>query len=271
MESALTNEIGKAIVSGYQTGIRHLKELLYPAKCLKCGIYIKPEHGLPESVEACFCDHCLLAGGVYHIQIPYCSKCGIQFPKTHQDSHVCGTCIKTPLVLEKIRAAVEYKGVVKDAIPLFKYHSKLSLLKGFEQLMFQTFLNHFEKDRIDLIIPVPLHRAKLKQRGFNQAFMLIRNFKKQYRQHFGCLPAWDIDIHSIGRKKNTASQTGFDLDQRKHNLKNAFFIAGPEKIEGRSILLIDDVLTTGATCNEAAGLLLKTGARKVQALVLARA
>lgn len=265
-----TIKVKQFIACVIKTCAHHLKEFLYPMKCLKCGIYMEPAQAVPETLDTCFCDHCISAG-FYPIERPFCSKCGIQLPKSHIDNHVCGTCLTTPLNLEKIRATAEYKGIIKEAIPLFKYHSKLSLATVFEALLFETFLTHFATDRIDLIIPIPLHRAKLRRRGFNQAFMLVRNFKEQYHRHFNSSPEWDIDIHAIDRKKDTASQTGFDVDQRRNNLKNAFCVTEREKIKDRSILLVDDVLTTGSTCNEAASLLLKKGAKKVQALVLARA
>jgi len=183
---------------------------------------------------------------------------------------MCETCLKKPLHLGRVRAALEYKGIIKDAIPLFKYHSKLSLAKVFERLLFQSFLRYFESCLIDLIMPIPLHKKKLRKRGFNQAFFLIRNFVKLYQKTFEKKPFWRIDTRSLVRRKNTDSQTGFDIDQRNSNLKNAFAVVNPEAIEKKHILLIDDVFTTGATCNEAAKTLLKQGAADVDALVLAR-
>ncbi len=248
-----------------------LETLLYPPKCLKCKTYMDAETVMPYALESCFCDPCLSAG-FHRIAQPYCVKCGIQLPAGHLENHVCGNCLKTPLKLEKIRAVSEYSGIIKEAVPLFKYQSKLSLAKVFERLLFQTFLDHFhEKTPVDLIMPIPLHLTKLRQRGFNQAYLMARNFKQLYLRHFGIAPGWDIDIHSMIRKKKTKSQTGFDMDQRKTNLKHAFSITDREKINNQSVLLVDDVLTTGATCNEAAALLLESGAANVHALVLARA
>jgi len=260
-------------VSALKNTIRIFEQLLYPLKCLKCGVYIDPDTVEPRTMEACFCDHCM-GLGFYPIDTPFCIKCGVQFHQItaagSDENHMCEACLKAPLKLDRVRAAVAYKGIVKDAIPLFKYHSKLSLAKVFERLLFQTFLRYYSTSRIDLILPVPLHRKKLMERGFNQAYLMIRNFINIYQKIYQHPPQWDIDITSLARVKKTEPQTGFDIEQRKKNLKKAFQVVNKKAIENKNILLIDDVFTTGATGNEAAMELLKNGAKKVEALVLAR-
>jgi len=253
----------------FKKTLRFFESLLYPLKCLKCGVYIDPDQVEPHTMEACFCDPCRSLG-FSPIESPFCTKCGIQFQTDAGENHVCESCLKTPLMLDHVRAAAEYKGIIKDAIPLFKYHSKLSVAKVFEYLLFETFLCHYAQSPIDLIIPIPLHSQKLRKRGFNQAFLLVRNFVAQYQRTFGQPPGWKIDAHSLERIKKTQPQTGFDVNQRKANLKNAFKVVNQNAIVHKHILLIDDVFTTGATCNEAARTLLKHGAKKVDALVLAR-
>ena len=257
------------IFSVFKNTVRIFEQLLYPLKCLKCGVYIDPDLVEPHTMEACFCDHCMTTG-FYPIEPPFCIRCGAKFHNSFNENHVCGVCLKTPLKLDRVRGVVEYKGIIKDAVPFFKYHSKLSTAKVFERLLFQTYLHHYAGSRIDLIMPVPLHKIKLRDRGFNQAFLIIRNFVKLYQHHLGQSPSWKIDAVSLARIKKTKPQTGFDIEQRKNNLKNAFHVIHPEKIKNKNILLIDDVFTTGATCNEAALELLKQGAAKVDALVLAR-
>ncbi|MCG8643279.1 MAG: ComF family protein [Desulfobacterales bacterium] len=247
-----------------------LKQILYPAKCLKCNVYMTPKQTRKPLPEDSFCPVCL-ADGWDGIDPPYCILCGIQLPGAAAPNHVCGPCLKTPLNMGKVRAAVEYKGLAKDAISLFKYHSKLSLCRLFESMMFQTFARHFDPLQIDLLMPVPLHPKKLKHRGFNQAYLLVRSFEKMSVQQNGCPPSWRIDLNSLERRKETRSQTGLDIGLRKKNLKGAFHLRDESRIKGKTILLIDDVLTTGATCNEAARLLLAKGAQRVDALVLARA
>jgi len=250
--------------------VRMMVSLLFPKKCLKCGVYMEEDEHPPQTLGACFCGHCMKEG-VYPVIPPFCISCGIRFHNSFNDNHVCGSCLKTPLELGQVRATAEYKGIVKDGIQLLKYHSKPAVAKTLEHLMFQTFLDYYANLPIDLIIPMPLHRTKMRKRGFNQAYYLSRNFKKLYRLTFHCLPDWDMDMDSLVRIKKTLPQTGFDIEERKKNLKNAFKIVQESRIRGKYILLIDDVFTTGATCNEAAKELLRHGAARVDALVLARA
>jgi ComF family protein len=249
--------------------IRMLEALLFPKKCLKCGIYMEEDGVHPHTLESCFCGHCMKEG-VHPITPPFCISCGIRFHNSFNENPVCGVCLKKPLKLGQVRAVAEYKGIIQDGIQLFKYHSKLSIAKTFEHLLFQTFLQHYDKLPIDLIMPMPLHRAKMRKRGFNQAYFLSRNFKKLYQHSFHRLPSWDMDMDSLVRIKKTLPQTGFDIEERKRNLKNAFKIIREDRIKAKHILLVDDVFTTGATCNEAAKELLKKGAKRVDALVLAR-
>lgn len=245
--------------------IRMVEALLFPKKCLKCGIYLE-EDGR-QTLESCFCDACGKEG-FFPIVPPFCASCGIRFQTG--ETHVCGACLKTPLSLGQVRASAEYKGIVRDAIQLFKYHSKLAMAKPLEYLLFETFLQYYKNLPIDLLIPMPLHKSKMRKRGFNQAYLLSRNFKKLYYQKFCRLPFWDMDLESLVRIKKTESQTGFDIEERKKNVKGAFKIVLEDRIKGKHILLVDDVFTTGATCNEAAEELLRHGAERVNALVLAR-
>ena len=263
----------KHSISIIKNSIRLFEQLVYPLKCLKCGIYIDPDKVKPNTMEACFCEHCMDLG-FFPIDSPFCTKCGVRFHQViasgFNENHVCETCLKKPFRLDRVRAAAEYKGITKDAIQLFKYHSKLSVAKVFERLLFQAFLRHFTGSGIDLIMPVPLHKLKLRERGFNQAYMMIRNFIKYYQKTYNQPPQWKIDIASLARVKKTKPQTGFDIKQRKNNLKEAFQVVNKKTILNKNILLIDDVFTTGATCNEAARALLEQGAKKVEALVMAR-
>lgn len=254
----------------FKNCIRLLDLFLYPLKCLKCGKYIDPDFVKPDTIEACFCKLCM-ASGFYKLDNTFfCLECGVKFDNIFTEDHVCEACLKTPLNLNQVRAALEYKGITKDAIVLFKYYSKLSIAKVFEHLLFQAFIRYYSESCIDLIMPVPLHKKRLKQRGFNQAYLMIRNFNKLYQLINKQAPQWNVDVFSFARTKNTKTQTGFDVEQRKNNLKDAFKVINKKAVLNKHILLVDDVFTTGATCNEAAKELLKHNAKKVDALVLAR-
>lgn len=257
----------------------YFEQLLYPLKCLKCGQFIDPEIAGENTLEACFCENCMEAG-VYVLAPPFCVKCGRKFGKSSEvvshgsddnENHICGSCLKNSFKIERVRAVFEYKGILKDAVPLYKYSSKLAAAKPFELLLFQAFMRWFADSGVQIIMPIPLHISKLRKRGFNQAYMMVRNFKKLYKKENGSEPFWEIDVKSFKRIKKTDPQTGFDIEQRKTNLRNAFDVVDEKKIKDKHILLIDDVFTTGSTCNEAAKQLLEKGAERVDALVLARA
>ena len=186
-------------------------------------------------------------------------------------NHLCPSCIEDPLALDFVRAAFEYKGVIRKGIGLFKYQAKQSLARPFEHYLFNAFKTHFNVDDFHLILPIPLHLSKVRKRGFNQAYFLVRNFSGLYRSAFDRNPSWTINIDTLVRVRATVSQTGLDHSERRKNLNQAFSCRHPSKVERKNILLVDDVYTTGATCNAAAKTLIRAGAARVSALVLARA
>lgn len=247
--------------------LRGFSELLFPDKCAKCGRYI--DKGPVASLSDHFCRKCAKQGWG-PLEPPWCKLCGLPLPKI-SGANVCEACLRKPLRLGKIRAAAEYKGLMREAIHLFKYHSKLSLAKSLEEMIRNVYESHFASMNYDLLIPMPLHKKRLRQRGFNQAYILIRNLEKSVRVSTGSPPEWHVCLQGLVRSKKTAPQTGYNAAQRRRNLKNAFRVKDKKAIENRRILLVDDVITTGTTCNEAAKELLKNGAERVDAMVLARA
>lgn len=240
--------------------------LVFPDKCLKCGRYTKQNTDHPLSV--CFCPTCL-GQALPVFEPPFCPACGRCFESG--PDHLCGACLETPMAMQAVRAAFMYKDIIQNALGLFKYQSKLSLARPFERHLFQAFATYFDMTNFHLILPVPLHGSKAKKRGFNQSYLLVRNFPRLYRNAYGRSAPWRIDIGGLARVRATVSQTGLDHKARKKNLTQAFDCPKPALIKGKNILLVDDVFTTGATCNAAAQTLMAAGAAGVSALVLARA
>jgi ComF family protein len=240
--------------------------LIFPDKCLGCGKYIKNTTDNPLSV--CFCHTCL-GQALPVFDHPFCAACGRCFESG--PDHLCGACLETPMAMQRVRAAFMYKDVIQKALGLFKYQSKLSLARPFERHLFHAFATHFDMDSFDLILPIPLHGSKAKKRGFNQSYFLVRHFPRLYRDAYDRPAPWRIDIGGLTRVRATVSQTGLDHQARKKNLTQAFACPDPALVKGKNILLVDDVLTTGATCDAAAQTLLDAGAAGVSALVLARA
>ncbi len=240
--------------------------LIFPDRCMKCGTYITRDCQMPLS--ACFCPSCL-DSPLPFFGTPFCPVCGRIFDAG--TDHLCSSCLERRPVTKSVRAAFEYKGVIRDGIGLLKYQAKQSLALPFEYYLFSAFESYYDMDDVHLILPVPLHRSKAKKRGFNQSYFLVRNFPRLFKKKFGHNPFWAIDIHSLVRVRATVSQTGLDYSERRENLNKAFSCHHPSKVEGKNILLVDDVYTTGATCNAAAKILIRAGAARVSALVLARA
>ena len=185
-------------------------------------------------------------------------------------NHLCGNCIQTPPSCRTIRAAGIYNGALKSAIHDFKYKKKEHLARPLGQLLFSSLVQYFDIRIIDCIIPVPLHHSRLKQRGFNQAHMLINHWPALFNK-MDPEQSVHTDYKTLVRKRKTMSQTGLGKKKRKQNVKGAFAVIDQSEVYGKHLLLIDDVYTTGSTSNECAKTLIAGGAASVSVLALARA
>jgi ComF family protein len=155
-----------------------------------------------------------------------------------------------------------YEGVIKELIHAFKYQGKDYLGAVLSRLMVE-FIEDYNVpvDLLDLIIPIPLHKTRLREREFNQAGILSNHIAHQFNKKVA---------HGILRRlRNTQTQTELETEQRLLNVKDSFAVTKSQDIKGKKILLIDDVLTTGATSSEAAYALKNAGANIVFVLTLA--
>ena len=249
---------------------RALLDAVFPAKCLACGSFFRP--GLPGvqdlskrsrfeiSLGGYLCASCLAA--CRPVQSPMCPVCGLMFESRQGEDHLCGSCISHVPVFGKARACGVYEKSFRSLIHLLKYRSRMQLVRPFSELLLETFQRHWAENEVDLAVPVPLHSKRLRQRGFNQAFVLVRTWKRQL--------GLDIDESALKRVRMTAPQTGLGKKSRLENLKGAFAVGNANRISGKRVLLIDDVYTTGTTADACVGALLKAGAGRVDVLTLAR-
>lgn len=242
---------------------------IFPPKCLVCGTHyawqplvskLGTDH-VSDVTAPYFCESC--RKGFSPIASPYCSKCGLPFVSREGEDHTCSGCLLERRYFRKARAFGVYEGNLMEAIHLFKYGKKTSLSQPLSALARETFFQFWDSNSIDLVISVPLHMKRLRERGFNQAHLLVRRWAK-----YEGIP---LDGLTLSRRQWTEPQTNLSRAKRQKNIKGAFSVRHPEKIKDQKILLVDDVYTTGATVNECARVLTKAGAEFVDVLTLARA
>lgn len=245
-------------------------DAIFPPKCLICSAYRDSRQASVGSDASCsisdltasyFCESC--RKDLTPIASPFCSRCGLPFVSREGESHTCSECLLEKRYFRRARSFGVYDGSLMEAIHLLKYRKKSLLSRPLSTLARETFFQFWDVGGIDLLVSVPLHVKRLRERGFNQAHLLIRRWARQD----GIL----LDGLTLIRSRWTEPQTTLSRTERRKNIKGAFSLRHPEKIKGRKVLLVDDVYTTGATVNECARVLMKAGAEFVDVLTLARA
>lgn len=193
-----------------------------------------------------------------------CTRCGYGFPSTNIQSAtpLCGGCRRSLFLFDFARAYSPFEDPLKEIIHQFKYRSHASLAKPLAGLLLSVYQANLKELSADLIIPVPLHKSRERERGFNQAFELARQFSRVAR-----IP---LPTELLVRTRPTKVQAGLSRRERRINLKGAFEVSRSGMIKDKTLLLIDDVFTTGATLNECAKILKEHGARRINVLTLAR-
>ena len=232
---------------------RAVLDLCFPPACLGCATR------LLDSGGPLFCATCLAA--IELIREPLCPGCGRGFTKAAGTNHLCSRCLKTPRHFSTARAVVYYDEPVAGVLHGFKYHGKTCGLASLGFLK-QALPELDALADVDLIIPVPLHVKRLRQRGFNQALELARVLFPAHRAR--------IDPLVLARCRWTVPQTGLSGKARRQNLASAFRVNRPARVAGKTVLLVDDIFTTGTTLNECARVLRLAGALEVRAFTLAR-
>ena len=185
-------------------------------------------------------------------------------PSDRPGSYICSRCYATlPWYDEFAKSAFAYLSPVAELVNIYKFNGATYLTEDFAAALEQSFRKKHEAAAVDVVVPVPLHRNRLSERGYNQAGLLAGAFARR----LGRL----CDETSLVKIRDTEHQSRSTGDERRANLKGAFRVVRPSRIRGRTVVLIDDVMTTGATTDEYAQALLAGGAYRVIPFTLAKA
>ncbi len=249
-------------------------EAIFPVKCMGCGIFFHPaEYKRAALIDADLtvvkpfvCSKCI--EGFLPVRSPMCVRCGEVFQTSEGEDHLCENCIKTSRAFHLARSFGTYDQTLMTLIHRFKYGGKIQLAKPLAMLLLSAFIRFWENIRIDVIVPVPLHVKRFRKRGFNQAYLLVKDWERIVPIGI-TVPPVVKDV--LLRNRWTAPQTGLGRKERTTNIKNAFSVINKSVIVDNKILLVDDVYTTGATAEACTDILLRAGARQVDVLTLARA
>jgi len=236
--------------------IHKIIDFIFPPQCYICKEMLHGENGL--------CFKCI--SKINFITNPKCYYCGRPFEfklsQNEKSKHLlCAKCLTKKPKFDRCISAVRYDNISKKLILPFKHNDKTQLANLMGKIMFNTGKELLKET--DIIIPIPIHFTRLLKRKYNQASLIGNIISKLSKK--------EIQHNNLVRIVATKSQGHLNQEQRKQNIHNAFTVRNPKNIKGKTILLIDDVYTTGVTANECAKTLKKHGAKKVFVLTFAHA
>ncbi len=238
--------------------MRIILDFILPPHCSVCEASTA-KAPIPWVCQACWDD-------IAYLEPPVCYQCGEPFAAPPEGiaspMHRCGKCLLQPPAFDRARAVGVYRGALRQIIHTMKYQSIYGLTRPLAGLLQQQFSAHWTECPPDILVPVPLHRRRLRQREFDQALALARYLSRAVGVPF--------EAEALVRQRDTKSQVGLNYTERDQNVRGAFDVRHPQSIQGKSILLIDDVYTTGATAKACAQVLRRAGAERVNVYTLAR-
>jgi ComF family protein len=255
---------GSSLVSMLASSVSSVAEslvaTLFPSNCRLCGAPLINISLLPVC-QPCLSDIQPIAGNV-------CTVCGERIFSPHALSAAetrCGLCRRVEPPFVKAVAYGSYEGGLRELVHLLKFEQVRPAASVLGQMLREALggLETTGSKNPVVVVPVPLHRRKLRQRGFNQSELIGRHAIRGMQQLV-------LRPRVLLRRRETQSQIGLTRHQRRENLQGAFVVARPEEIRGREVLLVDDVFTTGTTASECARVLRRAGASKVLVATVAR-
>ena len=242
---------------GYMTEVNDLVETLldfvYPRNiyCLLCGEAIEKTE--PYSL----CSAC--RGQIRFITSRFCEKCGKPLESMYLPTK-CPDCIQSTHYFTKGFSCVEYDDNIKKLVYDLKYHNKRYLAYHMAEMMTERFMK-MGWGKPDLIVPIPLHRKKERDRGFNQSALIAR--------YIGAFLGIPVECKGVLRMKETEIQNKLNREERKENLKNAFKIIENNKFSNKKVMILDDIYTTGSTIDACAKELCKAKPREINCMTFA--
>jgi len=245
--------------------VRSLLAALFPSDCRFCHASLFTLSRLPV------CNSCLAS--IQPLTVPRCTLCGdlLQGEDARHGDACCPECAIEPPTFARAVSHGAYTGALRQLIHLLKYERVQVAARLLGHLAAQAALQ-LEGD-VDasslLLIPVPVHKIRLRSRGFNQAELIARHAQREMAQNMG--RTLELETTSLLRVRFADSQIAFSAAERREQIRGAFKVASRSRVKGRDILLVDDVLTTGATAGECARELLHAGAARVWVVTPARA
>jgi ComF family protein len=234
------------LAAASRTCARWALDFALPPRCAGCGAIVSEVHS--------FCSDCWKQ--VNFLGNSGCGACGLPLEGT--DIGTCAACLAAPPRIARTRSAVAYDDLSRSLAIRLKYGRKVALARTMARYMAPLVAG----SPGSVLVPVPLHRSRLWQRGFNQAVLIARELSK----------AADIDLHTdvLARTRRTPALKGMSHHQRREAVRGAFQVKDKRAVEGKTVILVDDVLTTGSTADACARALQRAGAARVELVSWAR-
>jgi len=246
---------GYKISNGVKSFLNNLLSIFYPKICVVCHNSLEN-----KAIDNFLCINCWQ--GIKRNVPPLCIICGREIRGTAINKSICLSCQTQRFSFDRVLSPCSYEGVMRELIHKFKYQNKSYLSPFLVRLLIDfIYQQHIALDDFDLVMPIPLHKIRLREREFNQAEFLAKQIAREFSLSLSSTNLW--------RKHHRQAQMELSEEKRWDNIKGCFALHDPEEVKGKNVLLIDDVITTGATCQEAASMLKAAGVGIVFVLTLA--